>query len=124
MKTSTIILLVIAVIAVIVIIAVIVKIHNAKKMKNKIKKGIKNISGTAKKAYGAYDKYKAEREEISKRLGAVLSGTLRLDSGLPFAKNALVDIYYCPERIVFRNSGKEISIYKEKIKDIKYSLKE
>lgn len=53
-----------------------------------------------------------------KRLGAIMSGVLEHISGLPLAKGVFVEVYYCPDRIVFKKDGQEIIVSRDKITGI------
>ncbi len=66
----------------------------------------------------SYKKVKANKRAtaaLEKRLGATMSATLKHISGLPIAKGAVVEVYYGPEKIVFKKGGQEISVAREKV---------
>lgn len=72
-------------------------------------------------SYRGYKKSKASKratQTIAKRLGATISGTLQHISGLPLAKDLPVEMFYGPEKIVFKKNGQEITISREKITGI------
>lgn len=50
--------------------------------------------------------------------GATLAGSLKHISGLPIAKNVMVDVYYGPEKIVFKKDGQKITVSREKVTSI------
>lgn len=60
-----------------------------------------------------------ERQGKNKeRLGATMNSAMKHISGLPIGNGILTEVYYCPEKIVFKASGQEITLSKEKIKSI------
>lgn len=68
--------------------------------------------------YRGYKSSKANKRAtaaIEKRLGATMSATLKHVSGLPVAKGTPVEVYYGPEKIVFKKGGQEISVSREKV---------
>lgn len=72
-------------------------------------------------SYKGYKKSRAAkkaREVISGRLGSTMNATLKHTEGLPFAPGALLDVYYGPERIVFKKDNQEVSVKREKITGI------
>ena len=60
-----------------------------------------------------------ERQGKNKeRLGATMNSTMKHISGLPIGNGIFTEVYYCPEKIVFKASGQEITLSKEKISSI------
>lgn len=70
------------------------------------------------KGYKKSSKVKKARAAISGRLGATMNGTLKHTEGLPLAPGVMVDVYYGPQKIVFKKDGQEISIAREKVTGI------
>lgn len=71
--------------------------------------------------YRGYKKSKANKQAtaaIEKRLGATMSATLKHISGLPIAKGAAVEVYYGPEKVVFKKGGQEIVVARSKITSV------
>ncbi len=69
-------------------------------------------------AYKGYKKSSATKkakDSAAGRLGATLVGTLKHTSGLPIAKGVFVDVYYCPDKFVFKKNGQEFTVAREKI---------
>lgn len=72
-------------------------------------------------AYLLYKHFSAKKQAKKKRLtryGATESGILKHTDGLPLAKGVLVEVYYGPEKIVFKKDKQEISIARNKITGI------
>lgn len=71
--------------------------------------------------YLLYKHFSAKKQTEKKRLaryGATESGTLKHADGLPLAKGVLVEVFYGPEKIVFKKDKQEISIARNKIAGI------
>ncbi len=71
--------------------------------------------------YKGYKKSKSaknRKEIISSRLGAALSGTLIHKSGLPIAKGLAVEVFYCPDKFVFKKDGQEVTVSREKVTSV------
>lgn len=49
---------------------------------------------------------------------ATMSGTLKHVSGLPLAKGLMVEMFYGPDKIVFKKAGQEISVARDKVTGI------
>ena len=67
--------------------------------------------GLAYISYRGYKKSKRAKrakEATATRLGATMSGTLKHVSGLPLAKGLTVEMFYGPDKIVFKKDGQEI----------------
>lgn len=60
---------------------------------------------------------KAKASKMS-RYGASMTATLKHISGLPLTKGAFVEVFYCPDKIVFKKAGQEIVVSRDKITDI------
>ena len=72
-------------------------------------------------AYKGYKKssaIKKAKDNTAGRLGATLVGTLKHTSGLPIAKGVFIDVYYCPDKFVFKKDGQEFTIAREKITSV------
>lgn len=72
-------------------------------------------------SYKGYKKSKAQKnrkEAISSRLGATMNGTLKHKSGLPFARGLAVEVFYCPDKFVFKKDGQEVSVSREKVTSV------
>lgn len=79
--------------------------------------------GLAYISYRGYKKSKAAKRAkaaTANRLGATMSGTLKHVSGLPLAKGLAVEMFYGPDKIVFRKDGQEISIARDKVTGIDF----
>lgn len=63
-------------------------------------------------------KVKKARAAVSTRLGATMNGILKHTEGLPLAPGVMVDVYYGPEKIVFKKDQQEITISRDKITGI------
>ncbi len=61
---------------------------------------------------------KRTKKRLMQQYGATLTATLKHTEGLPLAKGVLVDVYYGPEKILFKKDNQEISIARSKISDI------
>ncbi len=68
--------------------------------------------------YKAYREDKKAMEKTKERLGAAMCGNLRHMSGLPIERGVLVEVYYGPDRIVFKNDWQEIIVMRDKITHI------
>lgn len=58
------------------------------------------------------------RNKNAQRFGATIVGSLEHINGLPVAKGVELDVYYAPEKIIFKKDGQEIVISKSKITSI------
>lgn len=56
--------------------------------------------------------------ENKERLGATMNGAMKHIAGLPIAGGVSTEVYYCPDKIVFKASGQEITLSKDKIMSI------
>lgn len=70
------------------------------------------------KGYKKSSEIKKAAERTKQRLGATMNTTLKHTDGLPLAKGVLVEVYYGPEKIVFKKDKQEISIARNKITGI------
>lgn len=52
------------------------------------------------------------------RYGATLVGTLKHTSGLPIAKGVFIEVFYCPDKFVFKKDSQEFTISREKITSV------
>lgn len=68
--------------------------------------------------YKSASKQKQATERVKERLGATMSATLKHTDGLPLAKGVFVNVYYGPEKIVFKKDKQEISIARAKINSV------
>lgn len=59
---------------------------------------------------------KRTKKRLMQQYGATLTATLKHTEGLPLAKGVLVDVYYGPEKILFKKDNQEIA--RSKISDI------
>lgn len=79
--------------------------------------------GLAYISYRGYKKSKRAKrakEATAARLGATMSGTLKHVSGLPLAKGLMVEMFYGPDKIVFKKDGQEISVARDKVTGIDF----
>lgn len=63
-------------------------------------------------------KGKKDKQLKMEKYGATLTGTLKHTSGLPIAKGVFIDVYYCPDKFVFKKDGQEFTIAREKITSV------
>lgn len=70
------------------------------------------------KGYKKSSSAKRATERVAKRLGATMTATLKHTEGLPIAKGVPVEVYYGPEKVVFKKDKQEISIARSKITGI------
>ncbi len=65
--------------------------------------------------YKLHCEEKSDIERTKKQLGATMYGRLRHTSGLPIERGVFVEVYYGPEKIIFRNGWQEIIVMRDKI---------
>lgn len=70
-------------------------------------KGYKNSAGA-----------KRAKDNAKQRLSSSMNATLKHVDGLPLPQGVMVEVYYCPDKIVFVKDKQEISISKSKITGI------
>ena len=73
--------------------------------------------------YFLYRYFSARKKAQQARLdlrGATMSGTLKHVSGLPLAKGLMVEMFYGPDKIVFKKDGQEISVARDKVTGIDF----
>ncbi len=73
--------------------------------------------------YFLYRYFAARKKARQTRLdlrGATMSGTLKHVSGLPLAKGLTVEMFYGPDKIVFKKDGQEISVARDKVTGIDF----
>lgn len=73
--------------------------------------------------YFLYRYFSARKKAQQARLdlrGATMSGTLKHVSGLPLAKGLVVEMFYGPDKIVFKKDGQEISVARDKVTGIDF----
>lgn len=73
-------------------------------------------------AVWAFSSTNAEKRRLA-AIGATMSGTMRHVSGLPMASGLAVEMLYCPDRLLFRSGGKEVTIRMPKVTDISLATK-
>ena len=79
--------------------------------------------GLAYISYRGYKKSKRAKrakEATAARLGATMSWTLKHVSGLPLANGLMVEMFYGPDKIVFKKDGQEISVARYKVTGIDF----
>lgn len=75
------------------------------------------------KMYDAKRKEKKARDNDAKRFGAIMHNSLIHIEGLPLANGVYVEVYYGPEKIVFKKDQQEISVATDKITSIDCVIK-
>jgi Ca2+/Na+ antiporter len=61
---------------------------------------------------------KKDKKSKLDKFGATLVGTLKHASGLPISNGVFIDVYYCPDKFVFKKGGQEFIISREKITSV------
>ncbi len=75
------------------------------------------------KGYKRASAVKKANSNTAQRVGATQNATLKHISGLPIAKGVLVEVFYGPEKIVFKKDGEEIVVARNKITSIDLASK-
>lgn len=61
---------------------------------------------------------KEEKNKIADKYNAVLTGLMKHTSGLSLPQGVWVNVYYCPDKIVFKKDGQEFILSRNKIIDL------
>ena len=64
----------------------------------------------------------ARQSKAKEELGSTINTTMIHVDGLPVAQDVSTEVYYCPDKIVFKASGQEITLNRDKIFSIDVSV--